>query len=217
MRIDPKAKIGGLPSVRVRDALRRLERRDWSIERLQDLLGAEPSETAEVVEALRAASLIEAAQRAGLWRTTTEGTAFALATARPVSRAAAQRHLDGFLTRLVEVRDDAGWLYTARRVWLFGEFLDPAPAMVSSVDLAVELVRKEPDEEAHRRREHAYIQRQWDDGRIFRSTRQELACPTEDVLRYLKKRSWILNLHLLTDLELLTDTPSRLVYEDPDA
>ena len=217
MRIDPKAKIAGLPSVRVRDALRRLTRRDWSVERLQDLLGGEPSEIAEVVEALRAAGLIEPAQQAGLWRTTPQGAAFALATARPVSRAAAQRHLDGFLARLDEVRDDAGWLYEARRVWLIGGFLDPALEKIGSVDLAVELVRKEPDENAHRRRERAYIQRQWDEGRIFRSIRQELACPTDDVLKHLKKRSWILNLHPVTEPPSPTETPSRLVYEDPDA
>lgn len=106
MRIDPKAKIAGLPSVRVRDALRKLARRDWGVERLQEAIGGEPSEIAAVVETLRAEGLIQPAQRAGFWRTTPTGTAFALATARPVSRRAAQRHLDGFLARLIEVGDD---------------------------------------------------------------------------------------------------------------
>ena len=86
---------------------------------------------------------------------------------------------------------------------------------MGGVDLAVELVRKEPDEAVHRERERAYIQRQWDDGRIFRSFEQERMCPSDDVLKYLKKRSWILNLHPVS--ELPAGAPARLIYEDRDA
>ena len=216
MRIDPKTKIAGFPIMRVRDALKKIAWRDWSAEWLQDVLHADPSAVSGLMEALRSDGFIEPVEPPGFWRTTTEGNAFTLATARPVSRAAAQRHFEAFLTRLVEVRDDDRWLYKVRQVRLFGSFLDPSMDVVGDVDLAVELVRKEADEEVQRRRERAYIQRQWDDGRIFRTFLQELMCPSEDVLKYLKKRSRILNLHPMTDLELLPKAHSQLVYEDPD-
>ena len=74
-------------------------------------------------------------------------------------------------------------------------------------------MRKEPDEAVHRERERAYIQRQWDDGRIF-GARAERMCPSDDVLKYLKKRSWILNLHPVS--ELPAGAPARLIYEDRD-
>ena len=223
MRIDPKAKIAGLPVLHVRDALRKIARDDWTVEQLRGALRVDAAAVAAVLEALQQAGFVEAAPQpesapqSGLWRATPQGNAFALATARPVSRAAAQRHLDALLARLVEVRDDPRWLYKARRVSLFGSFLDPALELVGGVDVAVELVRKEADEEVHRRLERAYIQRQWDEGRIFRSFRQEQACPSDDVLKYLKKRSWILNLHRLADLPSAAEAPSRLIYEDLDA
>jgi DNA-binding IclR family transcriptional regulator len=217
MRIDPKANIAGLPILRVRDALKKLAGREWSAERLQEALGADPSEIVGLLEALRSEGFVEPSPGPDHWRTTSRGHAFALATARPVSRAAAQRHLDAFLARLLAVRDDARWLYRARRVYLFGSFLDPVIDVVGDVDLAIELIRKETDEEVHRQRERAYIQRQWDEGRIFRSFRQETMCPSEDVTRYLKHRSWILSLHPLADLPRSADAPSRLVYEDPGA
>ena len=217
MRIDPKAKIAGLPIMRVRDALKKIAWRDWSAEWLQDVLHADPSAVSGLMEALRSDGFIEPVEPPGFWRTTTEGNAFTLATARPVSRAAAQRHFDAFLTRLAEVRDDDRWLYKARRVHLFGSFLDPSLELVGQVNLAVDLVQKEPDGEIHRRRERAYIQRQWDDGRIFRSFEQERMCPFEDVLKHLKKRSWILTLHPMADLPPSAEAPSRLMYEDPDA
>ena len=125
MRIDPKAKIANFPILRVRDALKRLARRDWSVERLQSVLGADPSEVACLLEALLNERLVESADRPEFWRTTSAGSALALATARPVSRTAAQRHVDAFLARLAEVRADTRWLYKARRVYLFGHFLDP--------------------------------------------------------------------------------------------
>ena len=217
MRIDSKAKIAGFPIVRVRDALKKVAERDWTVERLRDVLRIDAREVAAVLAALQDAGYVEPASEPGSWRTMPKGRAFALATARPVSRAAAQRHLDGLLARLAEVRDDDRWLYRARRVFVFGSLLDPTTEVVGGVDLAVELVRKEPDEAVHRERERAYIQRQWDDGRIFRSFEQERMCPSGDVLKYLKKRSWILSLHPLDELPAPAEAPARLLYEDPGA
>lgn len=201
--------------MRVRDALRRLTRCDWSVERLQNVLGAARSEIGSLLEALLKSGLVEAADRPGCWRTTSAGNAFALASARPVSRRVAQRHVEALLARLAEVRADDRWLYKARRVYLFGRFRDPTLEVVGNVDLAVDLVPKVRDDSVRRELERAYIQRQWDDGRIFRSFQQERMSPLEDVMRYLKKRSWILSLHPVT--ELPAEAPSRLLYEDPDA
>src|SRR5688572_5868025 len=120
MWIDPKAKIAGLPIRRVRDALKRVARSEWRVEQFQDVLHADLSEATAVLAALWHEGYVEPARQPGLWRTTPRGHAFALATARPVSRAAAQRHLDAFLARLIEVRDDPRWLYTVRQVSLFG-------------------------------------------------------------------------------------------------
>ena len=115
---------------------------------------------------------------------------FALATAKQVSRAAAQRHLDGLLARAgrgpgrrpLAVHRRAGSTCS-------GASSIRAMETVGGVDLAVGLVRKEPDEAVHRERERAYIQRQWVEGPDVRSFEQERMCPSDDVLKYLKKRS----------------------------
>ena len=132
MRIDPKAQIANVRILRVRDAPRRLARGDWRGERLREALRADATEVAAVLAALQREGYVEpvrpaSSQHPEHWRATPKGIAFALATARPVSRAAAQRHVDAFLARLAEVRDDGRWLYKARRVALL-----PAPGEAPS-------------------------------------------------------------------------------------
>ena len=73
MRIDSKAKIADLPILRVRDALKRMARRDWTADRLQGALGAEAAEVAAVLAALEQAGYVEPGSEPGSWRTTPEG------------------------------------------------------------------------------------------------------------------------------------------------
>ena len=70
-----------------------------------------------------------------------DGHALAGATARqPVTRATAQRALDGFLARVEEINANPLAEWGARKLVLFGSFLDPNIERVGDVDLAVEMV-----------------------------------------------------------------------------
>src|SRR5674536_88977 len=78
---------------------------------------------------------------------------------QPVTRTTVQRALDGFLARVEEINANplAGW--GARKLVLFGSFLDPNIERVGDVDLAVEMVpllqlTKEPSDTVMRRWVH---------------------------------------------------------------
>ncbi len=69
------------------------------------------------------------------------GHALAGATARQsVTRDTAQRALDGFLARVEEINANPLAEWGARKLVLFGSFLDPSIERVSDVDVAVEMV-----------------------------------------------------------------------------
>jgi hypothetical protein len=71
----------------------------------------------------------------------TDGHALAGATARqPVTRDTAQRALDGFLARVEEINANPLAEWGARKLVLFGSFLDLNIERVGDVDLAVEMV-----------------------------------------------------------------------------
>ena len=145
MRIDPKDKIGGLPALIVRKALRHL--RDWPHWKLANLEAAaalSPGNGHALLKALRAGALIEACGT-GAWTLTQAGQTFSSATAaKRVTRATAEKALAQFLDRVTEVNHNPYFLAKATRVILFGSMLKPQVERLSDVDLAVELTPKKP-------------------------------------------------------------------------
>jgi predicted nucleotidyltransferase len=148
MRIDPKGTIAGYPAVLVRDTLRRLRARvDWTLEGLEAAARLHAGQGRKLVRALTGSGLIEAAGK-GFWSITQAVQTLSSATAAPrVKRETAEKALRETLTRIDYVNKRRYYLGQVATVVLFGSMLKPEIDRVSDVDLAVEIVPKEPDKE----------------------------------------------------------------------
>ena len=145
MHVDAKGTVGRYPVLLVRTTLRHLRSRpQWGLAELETAAGLAPGNGRALVRALRAAGLIEAADR-GIWTMTQAGVTFSAATAaQQVTRSTAERTLSEFLERVTEVNQNPYFLAKVTRVVLFGSMLKPEVERLSDVDVAVELTRKEP-------------------------------------------------------------------------
>lgn len=150
------------------------------------------------------------------WRTTIKGNALAMASAaRPVVRATAERVLAEFLQRVKEVKESDTYLYVVKRVILFGSMLDEDRARVNDIDLVVELVHKVSDRGTAMRMDQDYAASRQREGRRFGNQVDYLSAAQTDTLKFLRKRSRLLNFHR-AEGEVWQDSLHRVIYEDFD-
>lgn len=148
------------------------------------------------------------------YRLTLKGGALANTTAaKKVRRATADNALREFLERCQQVRGRADLLHRVRRVVLFGSTL--TDATVSDVDLSVELEPKKHDPEKQRALEQAQTLAEMESGRSFSSFLQQMVCPQQRVLSFLKARSRVLQLVDPHD-DVLKSAKKKVVFEDPE-
>src|SRR5688500_16759468 len=123
MNVGPKAHLGGVPILQVRQFVRENGDHPWRFERLRESFGPAAS---EVLRALVEAGYAAATETQGeeLYETTVTGRGPARASAaKPVSRARADAALAGFLERCEVVRSDPTYLFTVAKALLFGSML----------------------------------------------------------------------------------------------
>jgi predicted nucleotidyltransferase len=161
--------------------------------------------------------LIEATRHDG-WTVTQAGDTLSVATAaRPVSRHTAARALAQFLERVARVNDDPYFLARVTRVALYGSMLRPGVNRLSDVDLAVQLVAKEPDFDglqeanAERVKELAIL------GRRFGSVLEQQFCWFLETFRFLKGRSRVISLaDYNVEKRLVLAVPHRMLLGEPE-
>lgn len=214
MRIVPGQTIAGVDLVQVRDALRRVKQRRFTVASLADRLGVD-DDGRRLVDALAEQGYLEREQphdgEDGWWRLTVQGNALTNATAaKPVKRATAQRALDGLLERAQQVNDDASFAYQVDEVVVFGSFLDPDAEVVGDVDVAIGLSPRYEGAELEQR-SHERIQTALDAGRRFSSFFEELSWPQVEVLQLLKGRSRVLSITTIDD-SILDVAEHRAVF-----
>src|SRR5688572_20138248 len=103
MNIDPRTTMAGLPIMRVRDALRRVDSYgEWYGDALREALKTTHARLRQLLIVLENDAYIErATQQKDTWRCTLRGTALTLAHAtKPVRRTTAGRRLQEFLQRV---------------------------------------------------------------------------------------------------------------------
>ncbi len=211
MNIDPKERLAGIPVLKVRALLRKHQQSGLDAEDLDRAFGAHAGK--KLLAALLERGLVKAVDvpASGRYELTLTGGALARASAgRPFNRKTAERALADFLDRCHQVRHRTEYLYKVRRALLFGSMLTDKPK-VGDVDLAVQLVPKDPAHIAEASREQA--RRAAQHGRQFSSFFEELTYSHLRVLRFLKSRSRILQLHEHTD-GVLDVCDSSVVFED---
>ncbi|MFB9430186.1 nucleotidyltransferase domain-containing protein [Streptoalloteichus tenebrarius] len=183
--------------------MRRFQHVPGYLEDAAQVLGTDEAEAEAVLTRFSEAGYLEVAPlQPGVpsWITTVRGNALANATfARPITRATAQRHLDGFLARVRTYNADRRKPYTVARVVVFGSYLDQSQDRLSDLDLAIQVVRRGGTDE-FRARCHAVVA---DSGRQFSSSHDRLFWPLRELVLYLRDRKAAIS---LTDEDITTVT-----------
>jgi predicted nucleotidyltransferase len=151
------------------------------------------------------------------WRTTIKGNALAQASAAAaVSRKTADRAVGALLERVRQVNTDEKLAYIVEQVILFGSYLGDAPK-VNDVDVAVQLRRRSDDDAQFLRQCSKRVQQALRDGRVFRSSVEQVLWPQLEIARMLKSGSRVLSLHDAELEALLLEQPStRVIYPEPE-
>lgn len=212
MRITSEQQILGINAVALRDALRRVQGRPFSADRLTGSIDLTPIPASEFMERLLDHGLVEHLDDEPRYGLTVRGNALANARAgRPIKRATADRAVAELLSRVDDAEASDDFAYVVQSVTLFGSYLSTDDETVGDVDLAVELA---PRAEGRRqqRLESAAIDRARQDGRQFRTIVDEIGWPQIEVMRHLKNRSRTLSFVDHRD-KILEQVETKILYQ----
>jgi predicted nucleotidyltransferase len=218
MRIRPDDVIAGFPAKQIRKLLRQ-STRSLSVDEATKVLGLNERSTLKLLNDLEKQGFIEknafAPDPNKNWKNTIKGGALSKALfSAPVSRRAAEQKLNEFMDRVEEVNEAGRFLYRVRKVVLFGSFLTES-STIGDLDIAIELVPKEPDSRKHSELILAHANAADLNRKRFRNFVHRLDFAAQEVRSYLKGRSRIIQ---LTDCKdgVLKIAKSRLLYESPE-
>ena len=218
MRIRPDDVIAGFPAKQIRKLLRQ-SALSLSVDEATKFLGLNERSTLKLLNDLEKQGFIEknafAPDPDKNWKNTIKGGALSKALfSAPVSRRAAEQKLSEFMNRVREVNEAGRFLYRVRKVVLFGSFLTES-STVGDLDIAIELVPKEPDSRKHSELILAHANAADLNGKRFQNFVHRLDFAAQEVRSYLKGRSRIIQ---LTDCRdgVLKVAKSRVLYESPE-
>jgi predicted nucleotidyltransferase len=218
MRIRPDDVIAGFSAKQIRKFLRQ-SRLLLSVDDATKVLGLNGRSALKLLKDLEKQGFIEknafAPDPNKTWKHTVKGGALSNALfSAPVSRESAEKKLSEFMDRVREVNKANRFLYRVRKAVLFGSFLSDS-STVGDLDIAIELVPKEPDSRKHSELILAHANEAAMNGRRFQNFVHGLYFASQEVKSYLKGRSRIIQ---LTDCEdgVLKIAKSRVLYESPE-
>ncbi len=218
MRIRPDDVIAGFPAKQIRKLLRQ-SMLSLSVDEATKVLGLNERSTLKLLNDLEKQGFIEknafAPDPKKNWKNTVKGGALSKALfSAPVSRRAAEKKLSEFMDRVREVNEAGRFLYRVRKVVLFGSFLAES-STVGDLDIAIELVPKEPDSRRHSELILAHANAADLNGKRFQNFVHKLDFAAQEVRSYLKGRSRIIQLTDCGD-GVLKIAKSRILYESPE-
>jgi predicted nucleotidyltransferase len=218
MRIRPDDVIAGFPAKQIRKLLRQ-STLSLSVDEGTKILGLNERSILKLLNDLEKQGFIEknafAPDPNKNWKNTVKGGALSNALfSAPVSRRAAEQKLSEFMDRVREVNEASRFLYRVRKVVLFGSVLTES-STVGDLDIAIELVPKEPDSRKHSELILAHANAADLNGKRFQNFVYRLDFAAQEVRSYLKGRSRIIQ---LTDCRdgVLKIAKSRVLYESPE-
>jgi predicted nucleotidyltransferase len=212
VRLSKDQLVEGIPAQQARELMRIYRVNPGLTEFAVDLLEVGDAEAEKLLERFVEAGYLEIAERdrngVAWWFTTIRGNALANASfAKPITRATAQRHLDGFLERVRTYNADRSKPYSVTRVTVFGSYLDSTRDRLGDLDLAIQVVRRGSTEEYLKRRDAITAA----SSRHFGSYFERLVWPLRELGLYLKDRKPAINI-TDEDVSALTDQWSN-VYD----
>jgi hypothetical protein len=212
MKLARGERVHGVPAIKLRDALRRMDQRgSVSARMLGDKLGLDERETAELILRLLADGLLEERIEMGTvaYEVTEKGHIFCLASGlKKVPRAKIEALLERVLASCAEINADGCFPMYVKSVRVFGSYLERGNEL-GDLDVAVEAVRRNQGmskddfakwslEFGGRKCPNAALL-----GRIF--------CASRLLWKQLKGRSPYVSLHTLEELKEL-GARSRMVF-----
>jgi hypothetical protein len=186
--------IAGESAMRIRDILRRAFgafREDW----LTDKFRYDADRAREISRALEASGYLQRdkdrEQRDNSpfpWYEVTEkGRKITRASAaKRIKRGTAATELTEFMKRVHAVNADSKYLYSIKRVTVFGSFLERAERL-GDVDIAVDLESRVTMDKS-RKWIDLFRQHAWRSGRSFSTFEEEIDWPRQEVVLLLKSR-----------------------------
>jgi DNA-binding Lrp family transcriptional regulator len=218
MRIRPDDVIAGFPAKQIRKLLRQ-STLSLSVDEATKILGLSEKSALKLLNDLEKQGFVEknafAPDPNKNWKNTVKGGALSNALfSAPVSRRAAEQKLTEFMDRVMEVNEARRFLYRVRKVVIFGSFLTES-STVGDLDIAIELIPKEPDATKHSELVLAHGNAAALNGRHFRNFVQVIDFAAQEVRSFLKAGSRIIQ---LTDCRdgVLKIAKSRVLYESPE-
>ena len=166
----------------------------------------------KVISALQKQGYIEACQFPGSksWMNTILGNKLSLASAaKPFTRDTANKQLEQFLDRVIEVRDADKYLYKVTHVCIFGSFLSKKEKL-NDVDIWINLEPKDSKKVAmlNKRR---YI-KAISEGKRTAGALRAVDEPRAKVIKYLKNSSRVISLHIADPI--IESCKHKVVYLD---
>ena len=156
------------------------------------------------------------AQRAtGEWLLTDQGIRLRAATAaRPIRRTTADRLLSDLLARVEILNSDDRFLGGVRKAVVFGSYIGDAE-YIGDIDVALEIVRREPDFGKHTAANDRRVAEEFAAGRRFSNVLEQAFWWQREAFLFLRNRKRGLSLHDYAGIkDVVAASPHRVVFED---
>jgi predicted nucleotidyltransferase len=213
MRIDAQAKLGGISLTKIRALFRRAGLDSVvSLDFVRDELKLSTLKADRLVLALVKAGFLK--EEADQWHLTEAGIRLRAATAaKPLYRNTAKRLLEDLLKRIDALNKDVYFLASVEKAVVFGSYLGDKDRL-GDVDVAVQLVRREPDLEKHREANDRRVSKEIERGRHFSNFVEQLYWWNQEAMLFLRNRKRGLSLHEYESAwSILKSAPHRVIFQ----
>ena len=144
---------------------------------------------------------------------TDNGNTLANATARkPILRSTAEKLINDFIRRSMEVRNNDYFLFKVKQATVFGSYLSNADR-IGDIDIAVEIIPKENNSDKHRILVEKRIEDVQIKGRRFKTHLEAIFWPQIEVEQFLRGRSSSISLEYV-DQDELEKLNHKIIYRD---
>lgn len=223
MRIDSRDALEGIPLLDIRAAFREcgldgLLSADFVCERFR----LTSPQTERLIATLKRLKFIKPVSTrksgqvtTGSWVLTKQGIRLrAAAAAKPIRRATADRLLSDLLERITELNKDDHFLGRVRKVIVFGSYIGDADP-IGDIDVAVEIVRRDPDFEKHALANNRRVTEEVAAGRRFSNIIEQAFWWQREAMFFLRNRKRALSLQDYSSIsDIVSASPHRVVFED---
>jgi len=222
MQIHATDEVEGVPLLEIRALFRQAGLNGFlSARSIRRRLLLTKSKTDRLIAALRRMGLLEpigdrreASSAEDEWQLSKEGVRLRGATAaKPLRRETADRLLSELLDRIKALNSDGRFLARVHKAVAFGSYIGNADR-IGDLDVAIDLVRREPDFRKHAEANNRRVNEEFERGRRFDSILDQLFWWQREAMLFLRDRRRGLSLQDYAPIREIVDaSPHRVVFQ----